>query len=325
MKKYLLIILLFVFSPVLIFAQCCGGMGTMGARIGLGFAEAGSFQMQIDYDMNNLNSMFDGSSKVDNAGRQRIIHAAVLEANYGITRTLAATAILTYMVQEIASPRDDGTRQVDHISGLGDMILMAKYRLMNPLAWNGWGIYGGLGAKLPTGKFNYTSYGDSILAMDLQPGTGSFDAITWLSLSRSHFFNPNLHFNSGATFRLPGKNSGFKDTIDYRFGNDFQYSAGLNYSITGKLTVDIFNYFRYRYQHHDTSDGNTVAKTGGHWIYTSPGFKVNITDNFAFIASAELPLYRNINGPQLTSTSRFTAGLVYKFSTDKVTVTDTGQ
>jgi len=302
-----------------------GGMGTAGARFGLGSAEAGNLLFQVAYDLNNMNSLFEGTKRIEDNDRQRIIHTGILEANYGFSRRLSLAAIWTFMGQELGSPRQDGSRQVDYIRGMGDLVLMVKYRLMNPLAWNGWGIYAGLGPEFPTGRYSYSGSEGSVFPMDIQPGSGSIDVISWLSLSKSNLFSPNLHFSSGAAFRLSGENKNYQDSLTYRFGNDFQYTAGVNYSFAGKVGGDVFGFLRYRFQNNDTSDEEPVEKTGGHWLYISPGFKINLTNNFAFMTSVDLPLYRNLKGPQLTTTSRISAGLVYTIASKKVTEITPGQ
>jgi hypothetical protein len=315
MKKYLLIITFCTILPEMVFPQgsCCGGMGTTGTRFGLGTANAKSLQLQLAYDLNYMNAIYDGAVRLEDDSRQRVVHSGILEANYGISRRFSVAGIMTYIGQEIGSTTLDGIRQIEYLYGLGDMVIMAKFRISNPLANNGWGLYAGIGPKLPTGSFNHSTTDGSIYTMDLQPGTGSFDAISWLSLSKSHIFITNLYLNSGATFRLSGKNRNFRDSLTYIFGNEFQYTAGLSYNFYRGIVFDIFSYVRYRYQAVDKLSGEPVDMCGGHWLFISPGIKVNFTQNFSFIVFTDLPVYQNLRGPQLTTSYRFSAGLIYNF------------
>ena len=299
----------------MIFSQgsCCGGMGTTGSRFGLGTANAKSLQLQLAYDLNYMGTLYNGDVRLDNNGTQRVIHSGILEVNYGINRRFSVAGIMTYIGQEIGSTTLDGIRQIEYMRGFGDMVIMAKLRITNPLAYNGWGLYAGIGPKLPTGNFNHSRSDGSIYSMDLQPGTGSFDAISWLSLSKSHLFINNMYFNSGAMFRLSGKNRNFRDSLTYKTGNEFQYTAGLSYNFFSKIVFDVFGYVRYRYQEMDKLSGEPVSNCGGHWLFISPGIKVNFTQNFSFVFFTDLPIYQNIRGPQLTTTYRFSAGLIYNF------------
>lgn len=324
MKRNLWIIVLSTLLPESIFAQgaCCGGSGGMGTsitRFGMETAGPGNLELLLAYDLNYMNSLYDGDEKLEDNNNQRVIHTGILMANYGISRKFSAVAIMPYIWQELGSTTLDGRKQVDYMNGLGDMILMVKYRITNPLAYNGWGLYAGLGPKLPTGNSSNTSPLGAVYPMDVQLGTGSLDVITWISLAKSHIFIKNLHLNTGTTFRFSGQNRHYKDSLTYRAGDEFQCTAGLSYNFYSKLVFDIFNYVQYRYQAIDKLSGEPVDKTGGHWVTTSPGIRVNFTQNLSVVVAADIPLYRNLHGPQLTTTSRFSAAFTYNINTRKST------
>jgi hypothetical protein len=288
-------------------------MGTTGTRFGLGTANAKSLQLQLAYDLNYMNDIYDRAERLENDGTQRVIHSGILEANYGISRRFSVAGIFTYMGQEIASKTLDGIRQIEYLHGFGDMAIVAKIRITNPLAYSGWGLYAGIGPKLPTGSHRNIKPDGSLYTMDLQLGTGSWDMISWLSLNKSHLFIKNLYLSSGATFRLSGNNRSFRDSLIYRSGNEFQLTTGLSYNLYSKVIFDFFGYLRYRYQDMDRLSGEPVSGCGGHWLFISPGIKANFTQNFSFIFFTDLPIYQNIRGPQLTTTYRFSAGLIYNF------------
>jgi hypothetical protein len=323
MKKYLLIITFCVFIPEMVIAQgcCCaggGGLGTSIARFGLGTADARILQILTGYDLNYMNRLYDGDIRVKENVNPRVIHSSILVTDFGISRKLSVAAIMSYMFQELGSTTLDGRRQVDYLWGLGDMIFMAKVRLMNPLAYNGWGIYTGMGIKIPTGNSSHSNPDGFTFPMDIQPGSGSFDAIYWLSFSKTHILISNLNLNSGATFRLSGRNRNYQDSLTYSPGNEVQYSAGISYSFYKKFIFDIFNYANYRYQAIDKLSGEPVDKTGGHWLYTSPGIRLNFTPNFSCLFSADLPLYCNLNGPQLATSCRFSVAATFNITTRHV-------
>lgn len=323
MKNLLLILILGILLPDTVFAQCCGamagGMGTAGARFGLGTAGPRSLQLYFAYDMNYMNGLYDGDERIMDNDRQRMIHSSILEANYGISRRLSVAAILPYVFQEIASTRVDGSRQVDYLWGFGDLVMMIKYRFLNPLAYNGWEIAGGIGPKLPLGSYSYSGSEGYLFPMDIQPGSGSVDGISWLSLSKSHLFVTNLYLSSGAIFRLSGKNRNYRDSLIYSFGNEFQYSGGVSYSFYKGLVFDLFNYVRYRYQAKDFICDEPAEMTGGHWLFVSPGFRINITPDLWVVATADFPLYSKLEGPQLATSYRFSAAIAYTFSSRRIT------
>lgn len=321
-ERNFLIILLLCFLPELTSAQgcCCGGAGGMGtsiARFGMDTPDPKNLQLLLAYDLNYMNSLYDDAVRIEENSNQRVIHSAIFVANYGISRKLSVGGIMSYMGQELGSVSIDGRKQVDYLYGFGDMILMMKLRLLNPLAYNGWGIYTGIGPKLPTGGSSNISSEGSIYAIDIQTGTGTLDAITWLSLNKSHIFIPNLYLNTGATFRLSGQNRHYRDSLTYRPGNEFQYTAGLSYNFYKGLIFDVFNYVQYRYQLADKLSGEPVDKTGGHWLFASPGIRIYFTQNLSMVATADIPVYRNLNGPQLCTSYRFSVAMTYTIASKK--------
>ncbi|MFO7923506.1 MAG: hypothetical protein R6U58_07410 [Bacteroidales bacterium] len=315
-RKILLITIHLLLISGYIHAQCaCGGMsggiGAAGTRFGLSAVGAGSLQLQLAYDFNYMDNLYSGKTRLENENLVRLIHTGIFGANYGITRNLSITGIFLYLGQEMASTRADGFRYVDYLYGFGDVILMANYRLTNPLAYNGWEISAGAGPKLPTGRFTYTGTDDALIPMEAQLGTGSLDVITWASFAKSHLFITNLNFGSGMMFRLSGRNSNYLEGQVYDFGNELQSNAGLIYNVHAGYIFDIFNFVRYRYQAKDFIDGESVGNTGGHWLFTSPGVRAGINEKFSAFISADIPLYHNLNGPQLTTTIRFSIGVSY--------------
>ncbi|TVR73442.1 MAG: transporter [Marinilabiliales bacterium] len=319
MRTLCFIFFLMLIAETGLYSQpCCGaiagGMGTAGARMGLGTAAPGNFQMQFAYDFNYMDRLYDGTVRLENNDLIRVIHTGVLEVNYGISRRLSVAAMGAYTGQEIGSRRIDGSRQVDYIWGFGDIILMAKYRLMNPLAWSGWEVAAGIGPKLPTGSYRLAGSEGEEFGMEIQPGTGSFDGISWLSISKTHLFIPNLNLRSGVTFRYAGKNTGYQGSRVYDFGNEIQASAGLSYSFYAGINWDLFGFTRYRYQGTDMLDGDRVETIGGQWLFASPGIGAAVTPNLSLMVLADMPLYHDIKGPQLTSSFRVSAGIVYNIS-----------
>ena len=314
----LIIFLTLIAEPGLYAQPCCGalagGMGAAGARFGLGTAAPGNLQLQLAYDFNYMDRLHDGSARLENNDLIRVIHTGILEVNYGVSRRLSLASMFTYSGQEIGSRRFDGSRQVDFLWGFGDMVLMAKYRLLNPLAYNGWEVAAGIGPKLPTGSYRLAGSEGEEFGMDIQPGSGSFDAISWLSVSKTHMFIPNLNLSSGVTYRYAGRNSNYLDGLLYDFGNEFQASAGLNYSFYAGVNFDVFGFIRYRHQGRDQLDGINVEMIGGRWLFASPGINMALTQNLSVMMLADLPLHADLVGPQLTSSFRISGGLVYTIS-----------
>ena len=56
--------------------------------------------------------------------------------------------------------------------------------------------------------------------------------------------------------------------------------------------------------------GFDLPNTGGEWVFIVPSFGVTFGGNVMALVQANLPLYSNVEGTQLTPSYRLTAGVV---------------
>src|SRR5205085_482494 len=76
----------------------------------------------------------------------------------------------------------NGVEQLGNVAGIGDMNLLAKYRLTDDARF-GFAVVAGM--KLPTGSTRQRSPDGERLEAEHQPGTGSWDPIVGASASAS--------------------------------------------------------------------------------------------------------------------------------------------
>ena len=56
-----------------------------------------------------------------------------------------------------------------------------------------------------------------------------------------------------------------------------------------------------------------MGTTGGLKLFVSPGIQAIITDSLLLETGVQIPVYRDLNGPQLAEDFRVTAGLRWRF------------
>lgn len=145
----------------------------------------------------------------------------------------------------------------------------------------------------------------------MQPGSGSLDGIFWSYFLKSRFLkNPNLGLAAVTTFRYSGENKHYNETQTYKFGNEFQFNLGLNYSFFAKWPIDVFTFLRYRIQAEDIIDGGVFPSSGGEWVYAIPGMNIHFSPNWSFRLSGDIPVYRKLKGTQLTTSYKITAAIL---------------
>ncbi len=298
-----------------LFAQtCCSGGVPIAANIGLPSGEKGNIQFSLNYDLNTLVTLKEGTNTLDDRIRERHTQSVLLGVSYSVNNRFSIDGFFSY-VNQIRTINFPGFPQ-DQIktNGLGDMVFLAKYILTKPSATSTQ-VTIGLGAKLPTGASDLTRNGITLNA-DVQPGSGALDAIFWGNLIKNIPARRSMNFLSTITYRATGENDSYFGTQVYELGNELQIRAGISDRLNlGNLVFDPSLSLRYRHVVRDINDGSELVNTGGKWVFVIPAISYLIKENLSANITVELPLYANVDGTQLSPTSRFNAGLFFKINT----------
>jgi hypothetical protein len=290
---------------------CCSGGVPLGGSLGLGTAKSQSLQVLVTYDYNAINDLVSFSEQLNDDTRSRTTQSSIIEINYGLNNRWSFTGVVPF-VRQTRSIQAFSGEDFTAVQGLGDMVFLAKYRLINPENQSGIDWVAGVGPKIPTAKTDHVNNQGLVMAADIQPGSGSLDGIFWSYFLKSRFLkNPNLGLVAVTTFRYSGKNKNYNETQTYRFGNEFQFNLGLNYSTFVKRPVDFSTFIRYRKQTEDLIDGGVFPSSGGQWIYAIPGVNISFSPSWSFRLSGDVPLYRKLDGTQLTTSYKITAALLF--------------
>lgn len=311
-----LILILFLRNDL--FGQaCCTGGVPIGGSLGLGTADAKSIQVLLTYDNNVLNDLMAYSSLLEDDTRRRKTQSVLLEVNYGLSDRFAITALIPTIRQERSIADIQGGREITTGEGLGDIMLLLKYRLINPAKNSDWDWVAGAGPMLPTGRADLRNNQGFVMQADMQPGSGALSAMFWSYAQKSHVFHPNLSLIFISTYRYSGTNNSYNFTQSYRFGNELQLNLGVNYNLFTFWPTDLFLYGRYRHQGPDIIDDGVFPGSGGTWTFIVPGININFNPDFSFRLSADLPLYRFMEGTQLTTSYRITGALFFNIPLKK--------
>ncbi|MBJ6369078.1 hypothetical protein JF259_13360 [Snuella sp. CAU 1569] len=292
---------------------CCSGGIPLSNNIGLPILEKGSLQIGLHYDYNNLNTLNNGNDKLDDDARLRITHSVLLNANYALTNNLSIEGLFSWVNQRRKISQFNN-ENLDKTSGIGDAVLLAKYKFPKIMGKNT-DLAIGLGTKLPLGSSTETNDQGITLNADLQPGSNAWDMVYWSSISTSFNFRPSFSVSSNIIYRSTGTNTSYFGDSAYKFGNELQ--AFIHFSdqfLFYKTIVTPSISFKYRNANQDKVNNFNLDNTGGNWVFVIPNFSISLTPQLSFSLKAELPIYSFVDGTQLTPTYRLTSGLVFKTS-----------
>ncbi len=210
-----------------------------------------------------------------------------------------------------------------NFSGLGDASLVTRTNIVKYSERKYPSISLILGGKFPTGKTNArgivqltnNALQSEEAEIGIQPGSGAYDFLTGISNEQS-FRVPMATSESGempVILEVMGRFTG-KGKDDYRLGNTLTAATGALYPVTRKLGVSMQANLKYSKKDEAGSTGEDIDRTGGVWVYATPGIKLNLTDNWGAYTDVQIPVYQNVNVIQLVSTYNLLFGVTYKFN-----------
>jgi len=304
-----LFVMLLIGIPGLLRAQACCSAGTpLSGSLELPATPSNQWQNMITYQYNSLQDLVAVSNELSDDTRQRAVHSLLIESSYGVSGSVSLSALFTLVQQERRIQSQFAGTNFLRTRGVGDAVLLLKYTLIPGTIFSQRTVSLGIGPKIPLGDFNRKSNG-IYLPYDMQPGTGAWDGMLW-----GHFyqgFRPfPIHLLATTVYRVTGKSN-----RGYEFGNELVVNAGIVYQNQQLLDGSIL--LRYRQVGQDKFDNNSIANTGGHWLYLNPGINVNLTPGFAIRISGQIPIYRRLNGDQLTTTYRMSVSSFINLTSTK--------
>lgn len=314
---FFLLFLCFFIGHKSIAQTCCSGGVPLSNNLGLPNEGEGIIIMNLNYDYNNLNTLNARSIKLDDNSRQRITNSVLLSLGYSISDKLAIETLLTW-VNQTRTISQFGNEDFTSTSGIGDAVLLVKYSMLNVYSKNT--LFNiGIGAKAPLGKSDVKSERGIQFTADLQPGSGAWDGLGRMSISKRLNIRPSASISGSLTYRLTGVNNSYlNNTATYEFGDEMQ--ANIGYTDQVLLFTSLFDLgltFKYRKAFEDKIDKHGIPNTGGEWVFIRPEITVNLSQNISINTRFELPIYSFVEGTQLTPTSRLTTGVAFKFNNKK--------
>lgn len=182
-----------------------------------------------------------------------------------------------------------------NINGIGDFNLMGMYQLFRSKN-KSHQMNGGVGVKIPLGKFN--EKGISGVNPSFQLGTGSWDYQAVLN----YRFQKNklaVLLNTDYTIKTENKKH-------YKFGNQWNYSATGFYKIAESTQTIIFAKAGFQGEVYDRNRQykEDIPKTAGSALYGKLGFEASYK-KFSLGTELMLPTFTNLAGGDIEGKSRF--------------------
>jgi hypothetical protein len=222
------------------------------------------------------------------------------DANWGLTATLP---LVSRDHEHIHNHADGKLPENWEFTQPGDARLLGRYQLQGNHPANVYGVMAG--AKLPTGDFTVRNGTSDVAERTLQPGTGTTDLLL------GAFWNDTLPIPDSGWFAQVFGQVPFYKRAGFRPGYQLQADLGYTYHPLDELALVLqLNTTR---KGRDTGAEAEFDDSGSWTVSLSPGASYALNASTNLYGFVQVPIYRNVNGVQLTASWGALAGITTRF------------
>ena len=322
MKKIILVICLLIGSKYLFSQGCCsGGSGSPisgGAASGVLLENQMEISTSYQYISSHLFKTNNNKDTISILNDTLSSDYLFFRTDYGLSEKLTMSVALGYFLDKSIVNKNESYS----ISGVSDLILFPRYNIFNWKRDNHrTEITVGLGLKFPIGGHTDSSllFSNPVLG-DIyaynppiaQLTNGSQDAMFYSFFYRTY---PKKKFRVFANtmyikkaFNSLGEKFGDYSSVSLFVGKslpkNFGVTGQLKYERVGKIeAANGVNLINYNVEEHSTG----LKK----FLFVP---QISYSDNgFTYFATADVPLYEDLNGSQFATQTQFTVGVSYRF------------
>ena len=223
-----------------------------------------------------------------------------------IPNRFVAGAGIPYMQKELQMTKA-GVRTTLSNEGLGDLTVFGKYALyQRDKGSQTTRFTTKVEVKLPTAKATSKDASGALLPIRLQLGTGATDITLGGIMTRLW---KRLGVNSGVHYIFKTEGKGIQ------LGNVLKYDVAFAYRVWPKVYEvypspqwNVFVEWNGAVEQKQKAQGQTVANSGGHTLFLSPGLQYIGGRTWLLELSYQLPVMQELNGVQLGTDRVILAG-----------------
>jgi len=280
-------------------AQCCsaGNPSSDGGALGI---TKNSLTVSTSFLHSYSDTYFDGSTRSDYNYKEVQLDFNLLSVNYSLTDKIKLTTELGYFLakKEVFTLFNKEKKAF----GFGDAIIGIQYhaysnkkKLLN--------IAHIFKLTLPVGEFDQI-VNNIELPIDLQPSSGSYKFNPSVLITKN-FFGSKYALSSFLSAEFSQRIN--TEKTDHKYGNLYKASFKVAHRTNNNLNTSISLQFQHRKK--ALNRGDIMESTGGTSLMLQPGISYHLKNNYSVNTSMGIPVYKNVNGTQLTNKYTFEFGI----------------
>jgi len=291
------------------YGQCCSAgnpLGSNGINDGLPVKE---WQFLTSYKHSLSKNYYHKDHQVEVPVVERSYYDyQSFSVSYGVFEWMNAGAEIGYFYNktQILEPGQETDKISAH--GIGDLAVNLRFLPVKSLRRTSQFIVSG-GVRIPVGAFEEQIDGVTV-PVSLQPSSGALkiNASLYYSFPTS---SRKLLVNSFALYEY--SNTIKKGYFIYQYGDFFQFSSGAQYNLNKHFSFLLNVKYEFRGQDQREND-EIVESSGSHLVLVNPQITCNLKHGWSIMLLSDMPVYKYVNGEQLTNSFAVQVSLYKRIS-----------
>lgn len=305
----LFFVLVTFFSPGNAISQCCSAgspIGGDGSADGLNKKEL-RILASYKYSLSKVYFHNDYEADVQSVDKS-FFDYNMLSATYGLLTRISLHTEFGYFIDKAQLLTIQNKHEEIRSHGLGDWAFNVRYTAIKTVKPISQLVISG-GMKFPVGVFNEDINGVTI-PVSLQPSSGAFKFNAGVFYFRKR---PDRKLSWNSLFLFETSNTINKGYLIYKYGNFYLFSVAGGYNVNNNFSCNANLKLEWRGRDKRESDIK-IESSGSKIIYINPQLNYSFKNNWSLLFFADFPVYKFMNGYQLTNKFSFQVGIRKSFS-----------
>ncbi len=281
-----------------------GAASEPGSLLDLRYETIDQDQLRADKRNVGVGQIARHHSEVDTVNRNLLAsYSRTFDGGFGIALSVP---IIDRQHHHIHNHHGHKLPQQWGFTQLGDVRVVGRLPLRQADPALGTGNAGvTVGLKLPTGKTSISNDEGDAAERSLQPGSGTTDILL------GGYYQQTLAQLGASWFVQTEYRRALHEHAGYRPGAQLGLDAGVRYGLSDRLGVLLqLNGLMKR---RDSGTESEPRDSGARLLSLSPGLAFAVSDSVQVYGFVELPVYRQVNGVQLTAKRALVIGASKRF------------
>ncbi len=193
----------------------------------------------------------------------------------------------------------------DSNTGFGDLTIFGRYRVFAQKKKDPFNLAVGIGLEMPTGATDEKDSKGKTPGY-IQPGGGAWNPILEIG---AHKIMGRQWFGSHFLYKMTTE--GELGNMDFERPDVFKYNFSYGYALSKYFDLELE--LNGEVKSKAEKEGIKMKNSGGHMLFLTPGVHVKVRKGMHFGLCVPMPIYRDLNGTQLSEDYRVVAKFAVKF------------